>query len=273
MLAIAFPEGRAVHDRLAGKVALITGAGQGIGAAIAAAMARQGATVLLLDRGEASVRVVADTIPGASAWPLDVTDEEGWADAERRIAQIHGRLDILVHNAGIEISGPIADMTFADWRGVMAVNVDAAFLGCRAMLPLLRASGSSRDAGASVIHLGSVAGLVGYPNQVGYNASKAAIRHLGRSLAIEWGRAGFNIRVNTIHPGPTRTKMVEEYVAAEAARGGDEAEIWKGISALSPLGRIGRVEDIAAGAVFLASDEAAFITGTDLIIDGGMTAQ
>jgi 3(or 17)beta-hydroxysteroid dehydrogenase len=261
-----------VADRLAGKIALVTGGGQGIGAAIATAMAREGATVFVADLNGATAQQVAAAV-GGTGWAFDVTHEEGWHDAERRIADAHGRLDVLVNNAGLEVSKPISEMTFADWRQVMAVNVDAAFLGCRTMLPLLREAGAQREAGASVIHVGSVAALVGFPNQVGYNASKAATRQLARSLAIEWGEQRFNIRANTIHPGPTRTRMVEEYVDAEVARGGDAEGIWKAIAAYSPLNRLGRVEDIAMGALFLASDESGFVNGTDLVIDGGMVAR
>lgn len=259
--------------RLAGKVVLITGAGQGIGAAMARAMQAEGAMVILTDRNERAVRETAAGIEGSVAHAQDVTQESGWGDLAAWVETTHGRLDVLVNNAGIEVSKPIGEMSFDEWRRVMAVNVDAAFLGCRAMLPLLRAAGRVRPAGASVIHFGSVAGLIGFPDQVGYNASKAATRHLARSLAIEWGRQRYNIRVNTIHPGPTRTHMVEEYVAAQVGRGRVEAEVWQEIDAYSPLGRIGRVEDIAWGAVFLASDEAAYVNGTDLVIDGGMVAQ
>ncbi|MGE3598725.1 MAG: SDR family NAD(P)-dependent oxidoreductase [Dehalococcoidia bacterium] len=259
--------------RLAGKVALITGAGRGIGAAIARLMHAEGATLLLTDCNEPAVRDVAAGLDGAVAYVQDVTQERAWNEVAALVEATQGRLDVLVNNAGIEVSKPIGEMSLDEWRRVMAVNVDGAFLGCRAMLPMLRAAGRIRPAGASVIHFGSVAGLIGFPDQVGYNASKAATRHLARSLAIEWGHHGYNIRVNTVHPGPTRTHIVEQYVAAEVARGRVEAAVWNEIVAYSPLGRIGRVEDIAWGAVYLASDEAANVNATDLVIDGGMVAQ
>jgi len=260
-------------NRLKSKIALITGAAQGIGAAHARLMAEEGARVILVDRNGPALEDTAHSISDAEHFTMDVTQEHAWLSLATEIEKRHQRLDVLVNNAGLEISRPISEMTFDDWRGVIAVNLDAAFLACRALLPLLRKGGAVNPGGASVINMGSVAALIGFPNQVGYNASKAGIRHLGKSLAVEWGKAGYNIRVNTIHPGPTRTHMVEEYVRAEIQRGRDEGEVWAAIASYSPLGRIGRVEDIANGAVFLASEESCFMTGSDLVMDGGMAIQ
>jgi len=260
-------------NRLQGKIALITGAAQGIGEAHARMMAAEGAHVILVDRNGAALSHTARSIKDAEHYAMDVTHEEAWISLAAEVEQKHPRLDVLLNNAGLEVSRPIVEMSFEDWRRVIAVNLDAAFLACRALLPLLRKAGAHNSCGASVINMGSVAALIGFPNQVGYNASKAGIRHLGKSLAVEWGKAGYNIRVNTIHPGPTRTHMVDEYVRAEVERGRAAEEVWAAIASYSPLGRIGRVEDIANGAVFLASDESCFMTGSDLVMDGGMSVQ
>lgn len=260
-------------SRVEGKVALVTGAGQGIGQAIADRLAAEGAAVICADIDLAKAQSVAARIAGgALARRLDVTQEDGWIGLRDEVQRDFGRLDILVNNAGIEVSKPITEMSFQDWRGVMAVNVDGSFLGCRAMADLLTAAGAANPAGASVIHLGSVAGIVGWPNQVGYNASKAAHAHLARSLAIEWSRQGRNIRVNTIHPGPIKTEMVDQYVQTQVRLGQDEGEVWKGILQTIPLGRLGTVQSIANAALYLASDEADFVTGADLLVDGGLTA-
>jgi 3(or 17)beta-hydroxysteroid dehydrogenase len=260
------------RGRLADKVALVTGAAQGIGAAIGRAMAAEGAVVYFTDRNVRGAEENA-AAAGGHAFMLDVTDEVAWLQAAERLEGEHGRLDILVNNAGVELSRPIGDTSFAEWRQVLAVNLDAVFLGCKAMLPALRSAGAKRDDGASVINISSVAGIIGYPDQVAYNASKAAVMHMAKSLAVEWGRHGFNIRVNSIHPGAIRTQMVEEYVETVVHRDNRNADdVWREIAATNPLGRLGRVEDVAMGAVYLASDEAAYVNGLELVIDGGWIA-
>jgi 3(or 17)beta-hydroxysteroid dehydrogenase len=255
--------------RLADKIALVTGAGRGIGSAIGAQMAIQGATVFFTDQDAAAAEMAAGKYPNARAFRLDVTQEADWASAADRIDSLHSRLDILVNNAGIEVSKEISHTSLAEWHRVMAVNLDSVFLGCKSMLPLLRRAGDMRAAGAAVINISSIAGLVGYQDQVAYNASKAAVRHIAKSMAVEWGHHGYNIRINAIEPGPIRTQMVEEYVAGLVAKGKVESEVWALITASSPLRRIGAVDDVAHGAVYLGSDEAGFVTGMDLVIDGG----
>lgn len=254
--------------RLAGKVALITGAAQGIGAGIARAMAAEGARVIAADRNVAGCEALADEI-GVEALALDVTREDDWAAAAGHISASHGSLSILINNAGVELVKPLTEHSLADWRWLMAVNVDGLFLGCRTMQSLLAASGA-----ASVVNISSIAGLVGYPDQLAYNTSKGAVRHMTKSLAIEWASHALPIRCNSIHPGCIRTPMLEMAVEGWVREGSiPPDDPWASVASLCPLNAVGNPEDIAMGAVYLASDEARFVTGIELVIDGGWVAR
>ena len=258
--------------RLTGKVALVTGAAQGIGAGIATAFAEAGATLVLSDLQAAPLAVVAQRLD-AEAIELDVTSEADWGSAAAAIDARHGRLDILVNNAGIELVKPLTETSLEEWRRVMAVNLDSIFLGAKAMLALLGAAGRP-GAPASVVNISSIAGLVGYPDQAAYNTSKGGVRHVTKSLAIEWAAHGLPIRVNSIHPGCIRTPMLEMAVEGWVKAGSVPAEDpWGAIAGLCPLNQVGAPEDIAMGAVYLASDEARFVTGAELVIDGGWVAR
>lgn len=258
--------------RLRGKTALVTGAAQGIGAGIARAMQAQGAQVILADiDADKASRLAAEI--GATALPLNVTREEDWTNAATAIAATGEGLSVLVNNAGIELVRPLTQHSLADWRAVMAVNVDGLFLGCKTLQPLLAAAGTAA-APASVINISSIAGLVGYPDQLAYNTSKGAVRHLTKSLAIEWAAHGLAIRCNSIHPGCIRTPMLELAVEGWVREGSIPADDpWAAVASLCPLNAVGTPEDIAMGAVYLASDEARFITGIELVIDGGWVAR
>lgn len=256
-------------DRLKGKIALVTGAAQGIGAGIARAMAAEGAKIFAADINAAGVEALAADI-GAEAMALDVTREEDWKAAADRIRPA---LSILVNNAGVELVKPMTDHSLSDWRSVMAVNVDGLFLGCRTLQPLL-ASGGADGAPSSVVNISSIAGLVGYPDQLAYNTSKGAVRHMTKSLAIEWAAHALPIRCNSIHPGCIRTPMLEMAVEGWVREGSIPADDpWGAVAALCPLNAVGAPADIAMGAVYLASDEARFVTGIELVIDGGWVAR
>jgi len=257
--------------RLAGKTALVTGAAQGIGAAIVQAMRAEGATVFAADINGDGVAAVAASC-GAGALRLDVASEADWQEAAAVVGAA-GPLSILVNNAGVELVKPMTDHSLDEWRRLMAVNVDGLFLGCRTLQPLL-AAGSGAGSPSSVINISSIAGLVGYPDQLAYNTSKGAVRHMTKSLAIEWAAHGLGIRCNSIHPGCIRTPMLEMAVEGWIREGSIPADDpWSAVAALCPLNSVGMPQDIAMGAIYLASDEARFVTGIELVIDGGWVAR
>lgn len=260
--------------RLEGKIALVTGAAQGIGLGIAQAMTAEGATVVATD-------IQADAVQDGARPPHrvalalrhDVASEDSWAEVASTVQREFGRLDVLVNNAAIVLLGPLESTTHAAWTRLMSVNVDSVFLGCKAMLPLLREGGRRHAGGASVINLSSVLGLVGVADEMAYSASKAAVRQMARSLAVEWAHHGHNIRANSIHPGIIRTRMLEQYVDSLVAAGQDAEAAWRPLQDLAPLRRVGRIEDVAAAAVYLASEEASFVNATELVVDGGLVAR
>jgi NAD(P)-dependent dehydrogenase (short-subunit alcohol dehydrogenase family) len=246
--------------RVEGKIALITGASQGIGAACARLLLREGARVVIGDvdiaRGHALAREL-----GVRFLHLDVANEAAWRRAVGAIAGEHGTLDVLVNNAAIRIAGPLEDTRLEDFRRVYQVNVEGVFLGLRHALPLLRAGAARRAAGSSVINLSSVLGIKGSVNNAAYATSKGAVRHLTKCSAIEFAQLGYNIRVNSVHPAATDTAMVAPTAEARAAA----------VQRI-PLGRVATPEDVAATVLFLASDESGFTTGAEYAVDGGRLA-
>jgi NAD(P)-dependent dehydrogenase (short-subunit alcohol dehydrogenase family) len=248
--------------RLQNKVTLITGAAAGIGAEIATRFAAEGATVLIGDLDEAQGKQTADRIRLAGGRarfvPLDVTQETSWLEALNGIRTAEGRLDILVNNAGITKRIPITEMPLSDFESVMAVNVRGVFLGIKHALPLMKAQG-----GGSIVNISSIAGLVGhkFTNET-YSTSKGAVTMLTRSVAVRHARD--NIRCNSIHPCTVDTPMVRELFKDPEKKKERLDEV--------PLGRIAVARDVANAALFLASDEASFITGVALPVDGGLTA-
>ncbi len=262
--------------RVAGKVALVTGAASGIGLGCAQALAAEGANVVLTDIQDAKGKAAAEAIGGAAIYlHHDVTDEDAWIAVVAETERVFGRLDVVVNNAGIGIGGPITEFSLADWRRQQAINVEGVFLGVKYSLPLIRRGGG----GGSIINMSSVAGLTGAANMTGYCATKGAVRLFTKAAAMELAPDG--IRVNSVHPGIIETPIwdtISETTAGKVGGGGNAGpnrllDLDAVTSVATPLGHKGWPEDIANGVLFLASDESKYMTGAELVIDGGMTAR
>ncbi len=249
--------------RLAGKVTLISGASRGIGEAIARCFAAEGASVVIGDVLETEGHRVVNDIQASGGDAcfarLDVTNEADWQQAVGLAVQQFGALNILVNNAGTGNPGTVEDVSLEEWNRVMGVNSTGVFLGTKTAIPALRQAG-----GGAIVNMSSQLGLVGTDHSSPqYQASKGAVRLLTKSTAIQYAPEG--IRVNSVHPGPIATPR-------NAERRADPATYAMMISRI-PIGRYGRPEEIAQGVLYLASDDAAFVTGSELVIDGGWTAQ
>lgn len=253
--------------RLDGKVALITGAGSGIGEAIARVFHAQGATVVLLDRDvDAARRVAADLGSNAVPYALDVAAEDQVDAAFATLAAQFGRIDVVVNNAGVSHVGNVLETTLAEWERVMSVNATGVFLVARAAVRRMLAQ---QPAGGSIINMASVASNVGLERRFPYSASKGAVLSLTRSIAIDFARTG--IRCNAICPGTVQTPFVEGYLQRNFPDNSEEVRAV--LHARQPVGRMGLPLEIAHAALYLASDEAVFCTGSALTIDGGLTAR
>ena len=256
---------------LEGRVAMVSGAARGIGAATARALAEAGAKVVIGDIGDGNA--AADSVGGAYV-THDVTSEESWIAAVAFAKDRFGGLDILVNNAGVFWQRPIAATTLEAFRTMQQVNVEGVFLGLKHAIPAIAERGSQWDGGGSIINLSSIAGLVGSPNTLAYNASKGAVRLMTKSAALECAQMGLKVRVNSVHPGIIDTPMMAQAAAdITAATGQGGNAVRERFEKFHPLGRMGQATDIANAIRFLASDAAAFMTGAELVVDGGMTAQ
>ena len=259
--------------RLEGRVALVSGGARGIGAATARRRASEGAQVVIGDLLDDPGRRTAAEVGGEYVH-LDVTREDDWQSACAAAKARFGGLDILVNNAGIVLPSTMEETSLDEWRKVHAVNVEGVFLGAKACLPLLVERGPRWKGGAAIVNLSSIAGLVGSPRMPAYSASKGAVLLFTKSLALECGQKGHRVRVNAVHPGVVDSDMgqvVVEIVKTRQAQ--DEAGARALLASQHPIGRIGQPDDIAAGIAYLVSDDAAFVTGSSLVIDGGYTAQ
>jgi 3(or 17)beta-hydroxysteroid dehydrogenase len=243
-------------NRVKGKTALVTGASLGLGRATATLLADEGARVILTDILDAEGGALADEI-------ISRGGEADWARVMAATTSRFGPLDILVNNAGVALSANVEETTLEQWRWLISINLDGVFLGTRAAI------GVMKGRGGSIINLSSIEGLIGDPNLAAYNASKGGVRLFTKSAALHCAKAGYRIRINSVHPGYIWTPMVEGYAGSQ-----DDPEAAKAaIAALHPMGHIGQPDDIAYGVLYLSSDESKFVTGAELVIDGGYTAQ
>jgi NAD(P)-dependent dehydrogenase (short-subunit alcohol dehydrogenase family) len=248
-------------ERLKDKVALITGAAQGLGKEMAKSMMAEGAKVYISDINKDQLD---KTVKELSCFGilLDVTKSEDWENAINHIKEKSGSLNILVNNAGIGNGGDIESTDMETWKLVHNVNLDSVFLGCKYALPLMRDSGNG-----SIINISSMSGIVASHNTSAYNSSKAAVRHLSKSIALHCAKSTNLVRCNSIHPVFTRTAMVQSMIDAAPERNIEQKLIQQ-----IPIRKLAEPIDIANAAIFLASDESSFITGTELLIDGGLSA-
>jgi NAD(P)-dependent dehydrogenase (short-subunit alcohol dehydrogenase family) len=261
--------------KLEGKVALVTGGASGIGAACAEGLAREGATVVVTDLQDAKGAEIVAAIEKAGGKARfahhDTTSEDEWEAIVAGVEKTEGRLDVLVNNAGIGIGSPsITTMSLADWRRQQAVNVEGVFLGIKHSLPLMRKAGN----GGSIINMSSVAGLKGSPTLAGYCATKGAVRLFTKSIAMECAGFKDGIRVNSVHPGIIETPIWLSIAATGPNRGTNAPPDLDAMSAMAvPLGVKGIPDDIANGVVWLASDDSRYVTGAELVIDGGLSVR
>jgi NAD(P)-dependent dehydrogenase (short-subunit alcohol dehydrogenase family) len=257
-----------MSGRVVGKKALITGAAQGLGAASAWGLAREGARVLLTDVNEAGTRQVAEAIDAelgagvAHSMRHDVSSEDDWIAAIARARETMGGLSVLVNNAGVAILGSVEDLSLAEWRRGMAVNADSVFLGSKHALPLMR-----ENQPGSIINISSISGLIAGHNMANYNASKAAVWLLTKSIALHCAKQGLNIRCNSIHPTFIRTPILAGLIGNR-----DEAVVLGKLARQVPMGRLGEPRDVADAVVYLASEESSFMTGAEIKLDGGLSA-
>jgi 3(or 17)beta-hydroxysteroid dehydrogenase len=263
-------------NRVDNKVALVTGAAGGIGSATCRLLARCGATVVATDRREDLGRQLVAQIEAeggkACFMSQDVTDEAQWARVMKDTASAYGTLDILVNNAGIFRHGRTEDASVTDIQEMFDVNLKSVVLGTQHAFRIMKQRPADRSA-AAIVNLSSVAGLTGAPNATLYCLSKGGVRLFTKATALEAAALGYNIRINSIHPGIIDTDMAQGVAAAMRGRGVPDSGIAQALAGAHPLGRMGQAEEIARGIVYLASDDASFMTGSELVVDGGLTAR
>ena len=248
--------------RLQSRVAIITGGASGIGAAMVRSFGAEGASVVIADV-QAGLGADVATETGAIFHEIDVAEDAAWAQLMAMVADRFGRLDVVVNNAGIVSGQSIEDIDLATWSRVIDVNLTGVMLGCRHGITAMK--GNPGGPGGALINVASTAAYAAIPTDAAYSATKSAVRLLTKAVAAHCARSGYNIRCNSLHPGATDTPILAPALAAAP-------QLLPVFHSMSPMGRMGRPEEIAAMAVFLASDEASYVTGGEFLVDGGMMA-
>ena len=259
------------QGRVAGKVAIVTGAASGIGRSCAQRLAEEGAKVLVSDidvpQGEQTVADIVASGGEAMFRQHDVTSEAGWVDVVEQAVAHYGGLNILVNNAGIGIGGSIVEMSLDDWQRQQAINLDGVFLGVKYAIPAMREAGQG-----SIINMSSVAGLKGASNLAAYNATKGGVRLFTKGVALECAQQRWGVRVNSVHPGIIDTPIWSKVNPDMLEEGENTIDVATMAATSVPNGQLGVPLDIANGVLYLASDESQYVTGTELVIDGGISA-
>ena len=257
--------------RLTNRVALVSGGASGIGKASAVRLAEEGAKVVVADidaeLGQQTVGAIQDNSGTATFMRLDVTNESQWQECVAATVDVYGGLNILVNNAGIAVGGSILTMTLEDWQRQQAINLDGVFLGVKYAIPAMIESGNG-----SVINISSVAGIKGSANLAAYNATKGGVRLFTKGVARECSANRWPVRVNSVHPGVIETPIWDKMNPELLEAGMNTMDLESMAERVVPTGQLGKPLDIANGVVFLASDESSYMTGTELIIDGGLCA-
>ena len=255
--------------RVKNKVAIVTGGASGLGKSSALLLAREGAKIVVTDIDEEGGKQVVQQIKkdGGEATFIkqDVAKEDEWKNVIETTLETYGKLHILANSAGIGLGGTVEDVTLEDWKNLIDINLNGTFLGTKYGIKGMRKT----DEGGSIINFSSIEGLIGDPNLPAYNASKGGVTIFTKSAALHCAKQGYGIRINSIHPAYIWTPMVENFLKAQ----GDVEEGKKQLESLHPIGHLGEPDDIGYGVVYLASDESKFMTGSELVIDGGYTAQ
>lgn len=266
-------------QRLKGRVALVSGGLRGIGLACVERFLAEGAEVVLTDLDAPDSPLASETLArlgqAASYVCANVTSEDDWAAALKAVEERHGKLHILVNNAGIDLTGPVAETSMEGWRRIMSINVDGVFLGVRTFVPLMEKSGADVKGGASIINVSSIMGLVGMSEVSGYNASKGAVRLFTKSIALEFAEKRMPIRANSLHPGFVVTPLLKEGFQrwVDSGVADDPQVLVDMVSSKTPMGRLADPSELASAVFFLASSDSSYMTGAELVVDGGWTAQ
>jgi NAD(P)-dependent dehydrogenase (short-subunit alcohol dehydrogenase family) len=267
------------NGRLKGRVAFVTGGLRGIGLAAVERFVAEGASVVISDLDAADSTAAAGVVErlgaAASYIAANVTGEDDWKRASDMVRERHGKLHILVNNAGIDLTGPVETLALADWRKIMAINVDGVFLGTKQFVPLMADSGGDVRGGASIINISSIMGLVGYAETSAYNASKGAVRLFTKAIAIEFATKKMPIRANSVHPGFVLTPLLHAGFQRWVDKGFAEKpqDLIDTMAATTPSGRLADPSEIAGAVFFLASEDSSYMTGAEVVVDGGWTAQ